>query len=45
MENEAILLPWQETDIPSEWREVPQGAILKTEFTREESDAVELDRR
>lgn len=34
-----------EADIPAEWRqEVPEGAILR-EFTREESDAVELDRR
>ena len=44
MDNEAILLPWQETDIPSEWREVPEGAILD-ELSNEESAAIELDRR
>ena len=34
-----------ELDIPAEWRIIPQGAQLKTEFTTEESDATELDRR
>lgn len=25
--------------------EIPEGAVLKTEFTDEESEAIELDRR
>lgn len=33
-----------EMDIPAEWR-IPEGAVLDGEFTAEESDAVELDRR
>lgn len=36
---------WKESDIPAAWRNTPQGAQQKTDFTREESDAVELDRR
>ena len=35
---------WTEQDIPAEWR-IPEGAILDNEFSSEESDAVELDRR
>ena len=37
--------PFSEIDIPSEWRIIPEGAVLKTEFTEAESEAVELDRR
>lgn len=36
---------FNEMDIPSEWRYIPEGAVLKTEFTDAESEAVELDRR
>lgn len=35
---------WKEIDIPKEWR-LPEGAVLDNEFTDEESEAVELDRR
>lgn len=36
---------WTEADIPAAWRNPPVGAVLKDQFTPEESEQVELDRR